>query len=444
MQDNSWSIVGADGRHRLLSSQQDSCATANSTPGNLSFDALPTPALAAIFHHLDSLDSFRLAQTCQACAKGFAYQKAEFMTKVWEELLPNVTHEPPRRPSWRFATWGGTRGVCLPNTPSNPVSLLVKWEKNPGSSLRRLYAISHKPDSASLMTELWRRAWPRAIWSDLLRDAMSDTSRPPLIAPNRVRRKPLYIHVKVQIASDEPLQLPWNWLSLNLLTAPRDGLGNYFDNVTPQHLEPEMQEHFEGIRMPHNFHELWSSARIDMSLLRPAQADQFQHVMSDSEFVCFDTMSDFEDGYNDSEYESDLYYSETYYWQPDNMRKVAITGPWCWELPNAQEDLQWSVNGCVAGDDIVVALTNLSDPFELYIECHCKPFTYEVDDQPGWNLKRHQARQLESIKKEWRLKRRHAKRQASIKRGQVNSARRKDQAGMSRSSKASLRYQDTD
>ena len=52
------------------------------------------------------------------------------------------------------------------------------------------------------------------------------------------------MNVKIQIATDEPLQLPWNWLALNLPYAPAAGLRHYSKTHAPQlqHPEPDAQQ----------------------------------------------------------------------------------------------------------------------------------------------------------------------------------------------------------
>ena len=74
----------------------------------------------------------------------------------------------------------------------------LKWEKNPGYALRRLYAISQQPDPVHLVNEMWRRAWPETLWSDLLCDGM----------PEHWLDDAPWINIEPQIASDEQLQLP--------------------------------------------------------------------------------------------------------------------------------------------------------------------------------------------------------------------------------------------
>ncbi|KAL0043960.1 hypothetical protein WJX82_008988 [Trebouxia sp. C0006] len=160
-QEHGWSRVGAQGRHKHVPSEP---GTLNSSPLHdcqLSLLALPATALASIFQHLDSVDSFNLAQTCHVCATEFAHQKADFAQKVWRELALTVTRDPPKgHPLY------GTKlyGTKLYGTNFDPVELCVNWEKKPGSALRRFYAISQQPDGGDLMNELWRQAWPEALW----------------------------------------------------------------------------------------------------------------------------------------------------------------------------------------------------------------------------------------------------------------------------------------
>ena len=319
MLENGWCSVGAQGKHRHVPSRPGplkstpECNPIHSTQApqaelhdcQLSLLALPATALASVFHHLDSVAGCSLAQTCHACAIEFAHRQADFTQKYWEELAPAVTRDPPR----------GGQGDY--GTTTNPVSLLVKWEKNPGSVLRRLYAISQQPDCEDVVHELWRQAWPQALWSDLLCNGLP----PRLVIPMtnagiHAWNTSLNISIKVQISSDEPLQLPWDWLAQTLLYAPAAGLRCHLEATAPQQLRKDLQEQRFALT------DHWSmdlGTCIGVCLYRPAQADQLQEIMS-RRFHCDAECLRAEWGlYDDPCYE----------------QKVAITGSWCQALPNA-------------------------------------------------------------------------------------------------------------
>ena len=162
------------------------------------------------------------------------------------------------------------------------MTLHVKWEKNPDLALRRLYAISQQPDCVDMVNELWREAWPQALWSDLLCDDLSQVWAGVQYnahdgASLDSWSTPLSIDVKVQISSDEPLQLPWDWLANTLLFAPTAGLWFHLNTTAPQQLQKDLHQVAltAGWRMVADMY-------IDVSLHRPAQADQLQEIMSQS------------------------------------------------------------------------------------------------------------------------------------------------------------------
>ena len=184
MQDIGWSRVGAQGKHKHAPLQQDRRASPRHNPNHstqakqaesskeilygaqLSLVALPATALASIFYHLDILDAFNLAQTCHACATELAHQKADFARRACKELAPAVSRHSPGGP------WPDRYGQMTTDQPygadTHPVRLVLKWGTEPGSALRRLYALSQQPAFTSLVSEVWRHAWPKTLWSDLL------------------------------------------------------------------------------------------------------------------------------------------------------------------------------------------------------------------------------------------------------------------------------------
>ena len=123
-------------------------------------------------------------------------------------------------------------------------------EKNPVLAWRRLYVISQQPDCVDMVNELWRQAWPQAVWSDLLSDDLSHVWPVQLAAHNDAshhgEHTGLSISVEVQISSDEPLQLPWDWLANTLLFAPAAGLWFHPNATAPQQLQKDLPGRFDS------------------------------------------------------------------------------------------------------------------------------------------------------------------------------------------------------
>lgn len=452
MQDNGWCRVGAQGRHRHVPSQQGNRAgatpksllrsnlhqpihilkaeTTNKAPADcqISLLALPAPALASIFQHLDSVAGFRLAQTCRTCEIEFAQQRSDFINKAWKELAPKVTRDPPGPPKLAHSHPYGTR--------RNPVSMHLKWEEYPGSALRRLYAISQQPDHVHLVNEMWRQAWPKTLWSDLLCDGMPE-EWPAIVendwGPGHTMPS---INIEIQVASDERLSLPWNWLALLLLYAPAAGLRHYFNTNAPQ------------LREETPYWNEFAPMVIDVSLQRPARADKSQLIM----YKGFINISEFWSGgenvddtcevgwhYNDA-----ADFPDTVHVVPSNMQQVAITGSWSRVLPDAScplwrthQELDFHQDGLTEGDDIAVDLWDvyLANGFD---ECQCfeyssdfssclfppisvstdfTPFTCEVAGQSVWHPKRQKAKQQAKVRRATRRKSKTGKRtlfQASL------------------------------
>lgn len=188
-------MAGAQGRHRHVPPQPGAPNSTALHDCRCSLLVLPATALAAIFDHLDSVDGFSLAQTCHACATEFAHQKAQ---KIRQELALTISRDPPTGDS-----------PCY-GTEMNPVSLHIKWEKNPDSALRRFYAISQRPDCVHFVNALWRQAWPEALWTDMLHDGLSwgwPDAQSNAHHEDDHDEWEICVIVQVQIASDEPLQL---------------------------------------------------------------------------------------------------------------------------------------------------------------------------------------------------------------------------------------------
>lgn len=169
---------------------------------------------------------------------------AEYLaTKCCQELAPLVTRLPPKE-DINYGMYG---------LYQNEVCLSAKWA-NPGAALRRIYTMSSQPGA---MNELWRHAWPKSLWSDLLADGLSETW-PVLEVDHNGYEHQLHIRLRIDVASDEPLQLPWNWLAQYLLHTPAAALEHYLHAIDPQL-------------------STWLFAEI--TLYRPAQAGRTQEVM---------------------------------------------------------------------------------------------------------------------------------------------------------------------
>ena len=414
-QEHGWSRVGAQGRHKHVPSEP---GTLNSSPLHdcqLSLLALPATALASIFQHLDSVDSFNLAQTCHVCATEFAHQKADFAQKVWRELALTVTRDPPKgHPLY------GTKlyGTKLYGTNFDPVELCVNWEKKPGSALRRFYAISQQPDGGDLMNELWRQAWPEALWSDVLSDGLlcawpavhSEAHNMFNCSKWQIQ---LCINIEFQISSDEPLQLPWEWLATTLLYAPVAGLRYHLNATAPQQMQEDLHAHEQRVINT----EAYESARtlIRAHLHRPARRDQLQEIMAKDWYYYPGNDVHYHSGYYDAwEYDpTDCFYYQA--WAPphaevcgDLYRKacheemVAITGSWCQALPDASVDASYARytsdshgKHMTLGDDMVVDLKHtaaqLEDSWRAHFGCHVHGVTV------GGDQLRHSAELFEGL-----------------------------------------------
>ena len=184
------------------------------------------------------------------------------MEKCCTELLPVVFRDPP------FPCNGSDDDPY--GTLDNPVTLHVVWKENPGAAMRRLYAISQQPDGVRFVNELWRQAWPKTLWSELLCDGI-----PAVLSPATYCNGPVFM-VNIQLSSDEPLWLPWDWLAQVLLHAPAAGL-NYCLNA-----DGVLQ--LQG-QLPY----------IRVSVRRCAQAGRFQTVMYKTLYHGDDTWSGNED-----------------------------------------------------------------------------------------------------------------------------------------------------
>ena len=441
MQNSGWSRVGAEGRHRHVPSQQGKRATlktilrhnsnestqadsqadptSNAPPVcQISLAALPATALASIFHHLNSVAGFKLAQTCRACATEFAHQRKDFTRKAWNELLPTVTCDPQQARS---------SATHLENT----VLIRMKWEQNPGSALRHLYAVSQHPGNLDPVKEMWKQAWPKTLWSDLLCDGMPETCSGAYHSGSL--QVALYINIVIQLASNEQLKLPWNWLKL-LVDNVAGGLRHHLSATAPQ-LPVELIRDGE--------------LKVQVSLQRPAQANKMQEVMH----KIFWDATDFQSSWYEDEEATDLYSVnpgevdhclDEVPWvlvTPINMQQVAITGNWCQVLPNALWPLWEARHGCHAygmteGDNIAVDLREfyLDDGLD---QC-CGEFADSTDllcaQISGSNVSTPLTKA--AGQSDWKLKRQQAKQRAKVK--HMNARGQQDTACKSRSSQASV------
>lgn len=235
------------------------------------------------------------------------------------------------------------------------------------------------------------------------------------------------IVLEIQIASDEPLQLPWDWLAQSLLYAPAAGLKHYLETSAPQLHNPERDAQQFEQQMQHILAGCWGpqllrprKLQIDVTLQRPAEAGQLQEIMCKT--LCYGS-----DRWSGDDWPLDAFSVESYYpdyptdaiyVKPNHMQKVAITGSWCQALPKAGQPLWRAHHGChlrgvTVGDDIAVDIRELAEPFEQCADFHhgddaiapssvnnfFKPFTCEIAGQSDWSLKRQQAKQRERVKR---------------------------------------------
>lgn len=373
--DTCWSVVGARGKHKHGSSRQGSRSACT-----ISLTSLPAFALACIGQYLDSRTGFSLAQTCHVCATEFAQLKVEFIQKAFSETVPVVT------PAREF--------IHLPyGTQFDPVSLHVKWEKDPGSALRRIHKMSQWPE---LINQLWRQAWPKSLWSDLACDGLSEVWPVRLTTPygHCQWESSLYIEIVIEIASEEPMCLPRSWLARCLLHAPAASLTHYLNAKA-----------LPGLSQQHR--------KIDISLRRPARRFLTQLVMYktfDSHWLQLnDTWVGDEDDNTSSVDSTDEVISDDIYVKPNHMQKVAITGSWCQLLPDAGHSLwrarhQYSLQGLTEGDDIAVDLRDIAEHDKaglcgLQVQwlskpafVDIKPFTCEIAEQTDRHFKRQVAK----------------------------------------------------
>ena len=193
---------------------------------------------------------------------------------------------------------------------------------------------------------------------------------------------PLCINVKIQIASNESLRMPWNWLALNLLYAPAAGLKHYMKTSAPQLQDSELDAQQRAQEWQDTLMGIWRYKRpkshklqISVSLHRPAEAGHLQLVM-------YKTLRDGKDTWFGDEDADDTCSVQSYYpdyptnaihVKPSHTQKVAITGSWCRVLRKACEDLwrahhECHVCGLSVGDDIAVNICDLAEPFEQSFE----------------------------------------------------------------------------
>lgn len=76
--------------------------------------------------------------------------------------------------------------------------------EDPGSILRRFYAMSQRPNCVGFMKGLWRQAWPQELWSDVFCGGLSHA----FDDGYHTWHIPLSFDIEFQISSDERLQLP--------------------------------------------------------------------------------------------------------------------------------------------------------------------------------------------------------------------------------------------
>ena len=432
-----WSSVGPQGRHQHV------CAHATTSPPQLlpvcqrsqaiiaqlqqaipcsqadavtaSLLTLPAIALTSIFHHLDCTSAHSLAQTCRTCAAEFAQQRAEFVQKCAEELAPTVTRiEPTFSLSQQLGIHEAAEDeevyMCK-YAYDTPVLLQVQWEQNSHCVLRQVHAMSRLP---GFLDALWRHAWPKLLWSDLVADGMPEVPPSEECSDGSVLVAPMLIHAGIEVASDIFLQLPWEWLAC-LLDIAADSLTHVLSTTGPH-----------------------QARSYRLCVWRPAQAGQLQIIMSrDCYSPVVETCPGGAGQHEYCVYTHEQYHScepsETIYVRPSHLQKVAITGAWSSVLPDASQDLWHAHNGCCLhcltdGDDIAFKFGCLSDAIVVeperlagsyeevcmegshYFLCRdvdtlLKPYTCEVEAGSDYRLKRQKAKTKGHAKKARKLSR---------------------------------------
>ena len=275
-------------------------ATCSEATSGLELSSLPAPAIQMVFHHLDCSSGLNLACSCSAYAAEFALLREAFMAKCVAELVPILSLDE--------ATERGSKDcydVPQPYGQSNfnPVSLHVWWRSN--KAMLRIYALRHEPD---FLQQIWRRAWPYNIWSELVANGLPASASCPRI------------HVKILIESKEKLVVPWEWLYGPFTRAPYDVL----DNLLSEHEDYE----------------------VGISLHRRAEHGKYQEVML-THFV--------QNSNGKFELEFITYSMQSHYHYPtdanaatvcEQKQQVAVTGRWCHRLPIADTPLWRAQQGC--------------------------------------------------------------------------------------------------
>lgn len=398
--DNGWSQVGSKGRHKHVPNMRSLAAVTmtakdsksalapapplDSTLDDCSFSllSLPAIALASIFHNLDSTSSYQLAQTCRACAVEFTLQKSDLPRKCCSEFLPVVT----RTPATQQQPYGSS---------ANPIVLQLHW--NEPSALSKIYALASEP---CFMWDLWRHTWPEALWSDLLADGLPEVW-PEAFIDDDIWERQLQVRVEINVTSDELMQLAWTWLAEYVVRGSATALTHYLKNKFGKVLD--------GV------------INLQVSLFRPAKAGHSQLIMRKyfgyHEIGNWDTDDDTCSVHSVMGSDTGLTYKT-----PLCLQKVAITGKWCPELPDAHGlweahcgDKSAALSAFTFGDQIDVGLC--CDCESTYGLCGYEDDAYSywfgsmsdgleefdyIDDgleQPNWNFKRKEAKVKGSIKK---------------------------------------------
>lgn len=192
---HAWEVNGSadelsNHSYKLLSEPSFYNTTAQQAACNSDATASPNlpSAITHIFHYLDCSSGVSLARTCHAYASEFALQKEAFLTKRMVELTPILS---------------------LDEADCHPVSIHAWWSST--SAMRRLYALRHDAD---FLQQIWRRAWPEDMWSELQANGL------PASVYHTV------IRVQILVESETNLAVPWEWLYGPFIRTPYDMLDN--------------------------------------------------------------------------------------------------------------------------------------------------------------------------------------------------------------------------
>ena len=151
-QDNTWCLVGPEGRHKHWQSAQGSAAASVNNKVDFSLASLPGPAIASILHHLDIYSSHQLARTCRTCAREAAHYRTHYKRDYCAKILPSVQ------------SVAGIRGDHYGDRYGE---LKCAWTGSSCDALPYIHTMSQQPD---FLASMWKAAWsavPHSFFTDI-------------------------------------------------------------------------------------------------------------------------------------------------------------------------------------------------------------------------------------------------------------------------------------